>query len=95
MNFEFNDSLFKLEKVASKDNDIRRKILETKNAKDPMAKLCEVATELGYPVTVGEIYATGEEYLSNLSDGRLGVTEPMSTFGDTYELFMASVEGSK
>lgn len=93
MNYEYNDSLFQLLEKAKEDKTVAKKILETKNAKDPMAKLCEVSTELGYPVTVGEIFQCGEEYLCNLSDGRMGVTEPIRQFGDTYEQFMASIQG--
>ncbi len=87
------DHLFELLEALKTDKKMREKILATKQAKDPMARLCEVATELGFPVTVGEIFASGEEYLCNLSDGRMGVTEPMSQFGDIYQQFFASVEG--
>lgn len=93
MNYEYNDGLFQLLEKAKDDKTIVRKILSTKNADDPMKRLCEVSTELGFPVTIGDIVQCGEEYLCNLSDGRMGVTEPMKQFGDTYEQFMASMEG--
>lgn len=93
MDYEYNDSLFQLLEKAKHDNKIVKKILDTKKSKDPMSKLCEVATELGFPVTVGDIFQCGEEYLCNLSDSRMGVTEPIKNFGDTYEQFMASIEG--
>lgn len=87
------DGLFELQEKARKDSSLRKKILETKKAEDPELALCELATELGCAVTVGEIYQQGQRFLSDMEDGRLGVTEAPKKWGDTYEQFFASIEG--
>ncbi|WP_313528170.1 hypothetical protein [Anaerotignum sp.] len=88
-----SDGLFELLEKAKKDSNLRKKILETKKAEDPELALCELATELGCAVTVGEIYQQGQRYLSDMLDGCLGVSEPFKKWGDTYEQFFASIEG--
>lgn len=93
MTFEYNDGLFNLLELAKKDKSVVAKILATTTSKDPMSALCQLSTHLGYPVTVGDIMECGEEFLCNLSDGRMGVTEPMEEFGDIYGQFIASIEG--
>ncbi|MDD3394151.1 MAG: hypothetical protein PHG19_05875 [Anaerotignum sp.] len=87
-----SDGLFELLEKAKKDSALRKKILETREAKDPQLALCELATELGCAVTVGEIFEQGERFLSDMKKGRLGVTEPNKEWGDTYEQFFASIE---
>ncbi|WP_304507347.1 hypothetical protein [Anaerotignum sp.] len=87
------DGLFELQEKARKDSSLRKKILETRKAEDPELALCELATELGCAVTVGEIYQQGQRFLSDMEDGRLGVTEAPKKWGDTYDQFFASIEG--
>ncbi|MDD4843227.1 MAG: hypothetical protein PHU31_02705 [Anaerotignum sp.] len=87
------DGLFELQEKARKDSNLRKKILETKKSVDPTQALCELATELNCGITPGEIFQQGERFLSDMSDGRLGVTEPPKKWGDTYEQFLASIEG--
>ncbi|WP_312047622.1 hypothetical protein [Anaerotignum sp.] len=87
------DGLFELLEKARKDSDLRKRILQTRNAKDPELALCELSTELGCSVTVGEIYQQGARYLSDLEDGCIGATEPRKKWGDTYDEFLASIEG--
>lgn len=87
------DGLFELLEKARTDSSLRKKILATKKAKDPELALCELATELNCGITVGEIYQQGERYLSDLEDGCIGATEPRKKWGDTYEQFLASIEG--
>jgi len=88
-----NEELGVLFERASEDESLRRRLLGTKNADDPVLALCEMATELGCPVTVGEIFENGEGYLSELHKGCIGATEPRADWGDMYGLFMASLEG--
>ncbi|MFV0313716.1 MAG: hypothetical protein ACK5I7_01295 [Anaerotignum sp.] len=88
-----SDGLFELLEKAKKDSHLRKKILETKHEKDPQLALCELATELGCAITVGEIYQQGQRYLADLEDGCEGRTTPIKTWGDTYDEFLASIEG--
>ncbi|WMI80819.1 hypothetical protein [Anaerotignum sp. MB30-C6] len=88
-----SDGLFELLEKAKKDSSLRKKILDTKKANDPELALCELATELDCAITVGEIYQQGQRYLADLEDGCLGSTPPREKWGDTYEQFMASIEG--
>lgn len=92
MNNKINDNLYNLLEQARTNKEIRFKILQAKTATDPMLRLCQIATDLGFPLTVGEIAEQGEEYMCNLSDGRMGVTEPMEIFGDVLGQFFASIE---
>ncbi len=87
------DGLFELLEKARTNSALRKRILETKKAEDPELALCELATELGCGVTVGEIYQQGERYLSDLEDGCIGATAPIKNWGETYDQFFASIEG--
>ena len=87
------DGLFELLEKARLDSDLRKKILATRKAEDPELALCELATELGCGVTVGEIYQQGERYLADLEDSCIGATAPMKKYGETYDQFFASIEG--
>lgn len=87
------NGLYALLEKAQENRELQRKILETKQAKDPSLALCELATKENCPFTVGELYEQGEWFLAQLSESRLGVTEPMKVFGDALEEFYASIEG--
>lgn len=88
-----NHELGRLFEKAQKDSALRKKLLETKKANDPQLAFCEMSTELGCPVTVGELFENGEGFLSDMHKGCIGATEPRGGWGDTYGLFMASLEG--
>jgi len=88
-----SDGLFELLEKAKKDSSLRKRILETKKANDPELALCELATELGCAVTVGQIYEQGQRYLDDLQDGCLNVKEYKQEYADVYDQFFASIEG--
>lgn len=78
---------------ARKDSSVRAKFLETKNAKDPMEEFCKVAASIGYDITVGELFAIGEEYTSNLLKScNGGAVYPLDEWGDWYEDFLSALE---
>ena len=54
-----NEKLAQILKEARHNPDLKQKLIETKSAKDPMAAFCEVATEAGYEMTVGELFEIG------------------------------------
>ena len=81
-----NEKLVQILKEARHDPKLKQKLIDTKSAKDPMQAFCEVATEAGYEMTVGELFQIGEEYASNLA------VYPIDDWGDWYEDFFASLK---
>mgnify|MGYP001648593617 FL=1 len=72
---------------------MREELLASEKAKDPMSAFCKAAQEAGFPVTVGELFAMGQEYTDNLLKSVNGGAEyPMEGWEDTYELFLAALK---
>ena len=61
-----NEKLSKILEEARRNPEIKSKFLETRKAQDPMEEFCKVATAIGYDMTVGELFAMGEEYSDNI-----------------------------
>ncbi len=88
-----NEKLFELLEKAKKDQTLKNMLLNTKKEKDPALAFCELATQQGFPITVGELFAEGEEYCSNLLKScNGGATYPREGWDDSYEMFFASLE---
>lgn len=87
-----NDALWELLEKAKTDAGLRKKLWASRKAEDPSSALCEVSTEFGCPVEVGQLFEDGQSYLSALSKGCIGATEPREEWGDEYGLFFASLE---
>ena len=63
---------------------------------DPALALCTLATEKGFPITVGELFGEGEEYTSNLLKScNGGASYPLDGWEDAYDLFFASLDALK
>lgn len=91
-----NKKLFQLLEKAKQNETLRQMLLDTRNAKDPVLAFCELATEQGFAITVGELFAEGEEYFSNLLKScNGGATYPREGWDDSYEMFFASLERIK
>lgn len=87
-----NEKLAKIMEEARHNQLIKEKFLETRNADDPMEAFCNVATSMGYEMTVGELFAIGEEYSSNLLKScNGGAVYPIDEWSDWYEDFFASL----
>ena len=87
-----NDKLVKILEAARNNPKVKEKFLETRNAEDPMEEFCKVATDMGYEMTVGELFAIGEEYSSNLLKScNGGAVYPMDEWSDWYEDFFISL----
>ena len=83
-----NETLARLLDAAREDSLLREELLASEKAKDPMS-----AQEAGFPVTVGELFAMGQEYTDNLLKSVNGGAEyPMEGWEDTYELFLAALK---
>ncbi len=87
-----NEKLAKILNEARNNPDIKEKFLQTRKAKDPMQEFCNVATSLGYEMTVGELFAIGEEYSSNMFKScNGGAVYPIDEWSDWYEDFFTSL----
>ena len=89
-----NDTMRALREHALRDNTLRRKLLDTRSAADPLTAFCEIATESGYPLSVDEVISSGEEFACNqMKSTNGGNPMPYDCFGfdDAYEMFMISV----
>ena len=88
-----NEKLVKILEMARKNPQIKERFLETRNAKDPMDEFCKVATSIGYEITVGELFAIGEEYSANmLKNCNGGAVYPIDDWADWYEDFFTSLK---
>ena len=88
-----NEKLSKILEEARRNPEIKSKFLETRKAQDPMEEFCKVATAIGYDMTVGELFAMGEEYSDNmLKSCNGGAVYPMDEWSDWYEDFFASLK---
>lgn len=88
-----NEQLWKLLQKARADAALRQKIWETRKDKDPALALCLLAEAEGFPVSVGELFAEGEEFCSNLRKScNGGASEPIEGWQDGYDMFFASME---
>ncbi len=88
-----NDALDKLLKEALHNQELKKKLLETENAADPVAEFCKVSTDAGIPITEGEVFALNEIMLSNLlKSTNGGATYPIEDWADTYEQFICSLK---
>ena len=90
---KMNETLNKLLVAALHDESIKAALLATKAADDPSAAFCECATKLGYPVTVGELFAMGEEFNATmLRSVNGGGVEGPDGWEDAYDMFFAGLE---
>ena len=88
-----NETLARLLDAAREDSLLREELLASEKAKDPMSAFCKAAQEAGFTVTVGELFAMGQEYTDNLLKSVNGGAEyPMEGWEDTYELFLAALK---
>lgn len=88
-----NEQLWKLMQKARTDMALRKRIWGTRQAADPAQALCALATEEGFALTVGELFAEGEEFCSNLLKScNGGASDPIDGWQDAYDLFFASME---
>ena len=75
-----------------KDQLLKSRLLATREADDPMDSFCKVASDAGHPITVGELFAIGQEYSDNQCKSTNGGNpRPNDSFEDIYESFLASL----
>lgn len=86
--------LDELQTKALHDSEIRRQLLETREAEEPLTAFCKKCRELGYEIYEMDLVCAGEEFHAAMkrSTNGGGENSPMLTGEDDfYELFMASL----
>lgn len=87
-----NEILDSLLKTALANPEIKQQLLDTKNDPDPMEAFCKKATELGYPVNIGELFALNQTLCDNLlKSTNGGATYPIEDWADAYEMFFSAL----
>ena len=83
------EKLEQLSALAKKSEKLRQRLLETQASKDP---LCRQAREAGVDLSIGELFAVGQEYSDNQCKSTNGGNPtPYDSFNDAYETFLASI----
>lgn len=91
-----NENLWKLLEMAKTNPVLLAELEGTRAAADPAFALCALATEKGFPITVGELFGEGEEYTSNLLKScNGGASYPLDGWEDAYDLFFAALDALK
>jgi len=90
------EKLQRLLEDASKDENLRNRLLETRNSEDPMKCFCDTCISLGYEIYLGELFAYGQE----MNDSKMrsvngGGVCSIDGWDDAYDMFFASLEGMK
>jgi hypothetical protein len=77
---------------AKKDPLLKKRLIKTRSADDPMDAFCKIACDVGHPITVGELFAIGQEYSDNQCKSTNGGNpNPYDSFEDAYETFLTSL----
>ena len=81
--------------AAREDGSLRRQLLATRHADDPMDAFCRLAQSLGYAIYLGDLFAAGQEYSDNQCKSTNGGNpRPYDSFDDTLEFFLCELEQS-
>ncbi len=88
-----NDSLTMLLDKAKNNTELTERIYATRNDRNPVNALCELATAEGFPITAAELLYDGEETCAAMcrSVNGGGVDTP-DGWGDVYEMFFAALD---
>lgn len=84
-----------LQQKARRDETVRRTLLETRKAADPLAAFCKAGREMGYELYPMDLIVAGEEFYAAMrrSTNGGGENSPMlAGEDDFYELFFAGLE---
>ena len=86
--------LDELQNQALRDPEVRSRLLDTRQAKEPLTAFCRVCRELGYEIYEMDLICAGEEFHAAMkrSTNGGGENSPMlAGEDDFYELFMAGI----
>ena len=86
--------LDQLQHKAWRDEDLRKRLLATKEEPDSLSAFCRICQEMGYPIYEMDIICAGEEFHAAMkrSTNGGGENSPMiDGEDDFYELFLAGL----
>lgn len=84
-----NEELNKLRSLALKDPALRKSLIATQNAAEPMEEFCRIAAENGCPIDMGELLVLNERLWGEmLKSSNGGATFPIEDWADAYEMFI-------
>lgn len=87
--------LDELQKKARRDEALRKRLLESRKAEEPLSEFCRICRELGYELYEMELVDAGEAFYASMrrSTNGGGENSPMlEGEDDFYELFFAGLE---
>ena len=87
-----------LQKKATRDPELKNRLLNTRNAAEPLSAFCQECRKMGYEIYEMELLCAGEEFYAAMKRSANGGGEnsPMlAGEDDFYELFMASIQAKK
>lgn len=80
---------------ALREDELKHKILATKNAKDPLADFCRLCREYGYEIYIMDVICAGEEFHAAMKRSTNGGGEnspKLANEDDFYEMLLSSLE---
>ena len=89
------EMLDELQTRALHEEDIREKLLATRDDSDPLGAFCRACRELGYEIYEMELVSAGEEFYAKIKRSTNGGGENSPLLDgqdDAYELFFAALE---
>ena len=88
--------LMELQSKAMSDEIIRKALLDTRKAQDPVKAFCDKCSELGYEISVYELLTAGEEFCAAmLRSVNGGGVEAPDGWDDFYGMFMNTLENAE
>jgi len=85
--------LDKLTSLCKQNKELKNLLIQTSESSDPLYNSCSVANDAGVDISIGELFALGEEYCDNQCKSTNGGNpSPYYSFDDTYENFIQSLK---
>ena len=87
------EKLKQLTALVKKEEQLRQKLLQTKNSQEPLDDFCHLAQQAGMDLSLGEMFAIGQEYSDNQCKSTNGGNAiPYDSLGESNETFLASIQ---
>ena len=87
--------LDEIQRRAVREEEIRLRLLATKNQKEPVKEFCKICRDLGYEIYPMELIGAGEEFYAQMKRSTNGGGENSPVLegeDDFYEMFLVSLE---
>lgn len=95
MSMTLSETLDRLFDKAKTDDDLRKKLIDTKNSKNPLSDFCDIATANGFVISVMDMINQGEEFYAEIKRSTNGGGEnspDLDDWNDEYSIFMMRLE---